>query len=293
MTTWRAHARRSAIWLSVALSVVIQTIVTMREHFDWDPTIPGKCYKADETGTSYAQNMFWLCGTGVYFLVVTMSLFTVSRKWWDKGVNDRIEPSIDRMNKLFSNGLQDFKSYRQATRESSFNLVHSVARYAMLVVLGVKFIIYAVAWIFWWIFILFMSIWCAGNSSAPLELLIYGGIAAFLTWWILFLKIRNKPLMEGREEEWTFGATLSLFIFIFIVFHTLDVWAGVKRDAYVTRRQKKDEEAQQEMPESGSSAINDFATEVREITDGSVMPRVSVEKKEESPGVNLVPNEKF
>jgi fumarate reductase subunit D len=131
------------------------------------------------------------------------------------------------------------------------------------------------AWLGWWATVLFMSIWCSGNSAAALELIIYSVIAGFLSWWIIFLKVTNVPLMDGQENVWTFGASLIMFLFLLLLFHTLDVWAGVKRDAHLMRRKKQDEEAQKAVQPSDYSANNDFASGVKEMTDQPVVPQAS------------------
>jgi hypothetical protein len=201
-------------------------------------------------------------------------------------VNDKIEPSISIMHRRVQESVRDLKSYRSKTRESPSGFIHAMKNSAMISMLSIRSGLCMIAWLGWWATVLFMSIWCSGNSAAALELIIYSVIAGFLSWWIVFLKVTNVPLMDRPENVWTFGASLIVFLFLLLLFHTLDVWAGVKRDAHLMRRKKQDEEAQQAVQPSDYSANNDFASGVKEITDQPMVSQASGDNQPGAPVMN-------
>ena len=235
MRTWRAHARRMAIWLSVALSVAAQAIVAIREHADWDITISGKCYFGTSTGNSFGQNLFWLAGTCIYAAVLTISLFQPSRIWFDKRINSQREPSIRAMRTWAQNSHTATLRYKQDSTHSGLQ------RMFRIVIMECRTFSYMVAWLTWWAIVQFLSIWCAGNSAPAVELVTYSVFAGFLTWWILFLKIQNLPLIRGDESRWTFGQVLPLLLLILVVFNSLDVWSTMKKGG-PRPKEKADEE---------------------------------------------------
>jgi hypothetical protein len=224
MGTWRANARRTALWISVALSIIMQSIVAYREFKEWDITIPGHCYVASGTGTGFGQNVFWLAGTGLYFLVTSIALFPSTRKWFDENINEKIVPSLN----LMTQRVKDYRTttHKFTTSESS-TAASRLRYYLSLMNHLLRTVILFVALVFWWVLILFLTVWCAGNSAAFFELGLYSVFAGFLTWWIVFLKVQNKPLIRGDETRFTIGQTLPLFLLLLVAIHALDVWAGV------------------------------------------------------------------
>jgi hypothetical protein len=224
MRSWRAHARRIAIWLSVTLSVATQAIVALREHTDWDSTINGKCYFGTSTGNSFGQNIFWLAGTCIYAAVLTISLLQWSRVWFDERINSQREPSIRAMRRWVQNSHSATLQYKQNNTQSG------VQRKLRILIMNGRTFSYTLAWLTWWVTVQFLSIWCAGNSAPVIELITYSVFAGFLTWWILFLKIQNLTLIRGDESRWTFGQILPLILLILIIFNSLDVWATMKRE---------------------------------------------------------------
>ena len=224
MRTARAHVRRVAIWLSVALSIAMQTIVAIREHVDWNPLANGKCYVSSGAGTGFGQNLFWLAGTVLYFAVLSVGLFQASRAWFDRWVNEKLEPSIGTtaawvlVSWTATRDFQRSDAPRSARRRLS--LAGHFARTAGC----------ALAFAAWYLTVLFLTIWCAGSSAAALEVVIYSIFAGFLTWWVLFLKVQNRLLIRGDETRFTLGQTLPLLLLVLVAIHALDVWAGVKRD---------------------------------------------------------------
>jgi len=241
MRTWRAQARRLTIWTSVILSVAAQTIVALREKNQWDPTTMGRCYVGTGVGSSFGQNLFWLAGTCIYAVVLTISLYSPSRKWWDTNVNLKLEPSIRVMRSWVSDAHAQTLSYRQNTAlrssQSKFRQLRTLA------FLHIKTTSYTLAWITWWILVQFLSIWCAGNTSSTIELVTYSLFLGFLTWWILFLKIQNLPLIRGDEKKWTVGQTLPVVMVILIIFYSVDIWAGVSTKKRRTRSGDEEEDA--------------------------------------------------
>lgn len=220
MATARASVRRVALWLSVALSIVLQVIIAKREKANWDPTRPGRCYVSDSTGTGFGQNLFWLAGTVIYFTSISLGLFSGSRKWFDENVNAKIVPSIKATQQWARESWTDTKTYRSE-------------KHSTILGLGIRYIrtfLYILAWITWFLFCLFVTVWCAGNSAALFELGLYSIFAGFLTWWIVFLKVQNKPLIRGDETRFTLGQTLPLLLFILVAIHSVDVWAGVAQE---------------------------------------------------------------
>lgn len=141
-----------------------------------NPIDPGKCYTSDAAGSSYFQNILWLTATCLYFAIITLSLFPVTRNWFDHNVNDKVGPSLVFMNRKFLESIQNFNLYRE--NSSSCTTSGSVSKSITLLYLGIKTVFIAVAWISWWLFVLVCSILVSGNSSAALEVLIYSGIAA-------------------------------------------------------------------------------------------------------------------
>jgi hypothetical protein len=234
MRTWRAHARRVSIWFSVVLSVVAQSIIAVREHSRWDPITSGRCYVGSGTGSSFGQNLFWLAGTCIYALVLSISLFEPSRRWFDDRVNARLEPSILRMRSWARNSRAEKMRIKQD--------LTSPNRMWRLVIQDIKTLYYSLAWVVWWILVHFLSIWCAGNTSPTVELVTYSIFAGFLTWWIIFLKVQNLELIKGNEDRFTFGQVLPLILLVIIMFNSLDVWGTLKRDR-ARRKEKNDEEA--------------------------------------------------
>ncbi|KAF2670658.1 hypothetical protein BT63DRAFT_439643 [Microthyrium microscopicum] len=281
MNTWRAHLRRTAIWVSVALSVVVQSIVTYREHSLWDATIPGRCYQADGPGTGFGQNLFWLAGTAIYFVVMTFSMTRKSRAWFDSNINAKIEPSIQTMYRWVVESKSKTTTYKLSSAGTS-----PLKRYPTLLFLYAKVASYSLAYATWWIFVLFISIWCAGNSAAAVELVVYSIFAGFLTWWILFLKIQNRPLIRGDEDRMTYAQTLSLFLFILCAFQALDVWVGVKRDERRALRHGK-RPVDEEHTVAPELAVDFASPEVRDRMDGT-MPDNTLSPRTVSP-TNAVP----
>jgi hypothetical protein len=222
MNTWRACVRRLSLWLSVALSIAMQSIVAYREYKMWNITVPGHCYVSSGTGTGFGQNIFWLAGTGLYFLVLTVGLTPASRKWFDENVNAKIIPSIYAMHAWVTESRNDTEQYINEHKESS-RLQYIVG----VTLRHIRTLCYVLAWVTWWLVILFLSVWCAGNSAALFELGLYSVFAGFLTWWIVFLKVQNQPLIRGDESRFTMGQTLPLFLLLLMGIHALDVWAGV------------------------------------------------------------------
>jgi hypothetical protein len=230
MASYRASTRRLAIFVSLGLSMAMQAIVAFREHSRWDPTVPGRCYMVDGVGTSFAQNLFWLAGSALYFVVMSLSLFSASRRWWDRCVNSQVTPSLDTMRGWAAGSWCSARSYASSASP----------RLPKLIFLYLKTASYGVAWLTWWFMVLFLSIWCAGNSAPAVELVVYSVFAGFLSWWILYLKVQNVTLIRGDETRWTYGQTLSLLLLVFIAFSAVDAWAEVKREA-VSRGRKRDE----------------------------------------------------
>jgi hypothetical protein len=236
MRTWRASVRRIALWTSVALSVVMQSIVAYREYTQWNITVNGHCYVSNGTGTGFGQNVFWLAGTGIYFFVLTIALFPFSRKWFDENVNAKLVPSIHAMQSWVTESRENTRKYMA---ESS-NLSRP-RYYAGVVFQYLRTVSLTVVWITWWLAVLFLSVWCAGNSAAAFELGLYSVFAGFLTWWIVFLKVQNMPLIRGDETRFTMGQTLPLFLLVLVCIHALDVWAGVSYEEQKRKRYRNPE----------------------------------------------------
>jgi hypothetical protein len=227
MQTWRAHARRLTIWTSVMLSVATQTIVALREYRNWDPTVSGHCYVGTGVGNNFGQNLFWLAGTCIYAIVLTISLWSPSRKWWDENVNLKLEPSLRLMRSWLTEARAQSQEYRQNTALRSSQ--SKFRQFATFGYLQSRTASYALAWVTWWALVQFLSIWCAGNTSSTIELITYSIFLGFLTWWILFLKIQNLHLIRGNEGKWTVGQTIQVVLVILIVFESLDGWAKIKK----------------------------------------------------------------
>jgi hypothetical protein len=259
MRTWRAAVRRIALWTSVALSIVMQSIVAYREYREWDITVSGHCYVSSGTGTGFGQNVFWLAGTGIYFIVLTIALFSFSRKWFDENVNTKLVPSIHAMQSWVTESRE--KTHKYIAVSSTI----SRPRYFIgLLVHQLRTACLVIAWITWWLIVLFLTVWCAGNSAAAFELGLYSIFAGFLTWWIVFLKVQNKHLIHGDEARFTMGQTLPLFLLVLVFIHALDVWAGVsyeeqRRKSYRSRDNRRPEEFFDENEEE-DVATNAMAT---------------------------------
>jgi hypothetical protein len=243
MQTWRASARRIALWVSVALSIIMQSIVTYREYKEWDITIPGHCYVASDEGTGFGQNVFWLAGTGLYFFVVSVGLFPWTRKWFDENVNEKLVPSLNIMTLHVKNSRAKAHDYRMSKSSRSVSRIKYVSG---LIVNQLRTAALFLALVLWWLLILFLTVWCAGNSAAFFELGLYSVFAGFLTWWIVYLKVQNLPLIRGDETRFTMGQTLPLFLLVLVAIHALDVWAGVvseeqRRARYLGNRGREHE----------------------------------------------------
>jgi hypothetical protein len=225
MATWRAHARRLGVWTSVALSIAAQGIVTYREANQWNIVVSGRCYIGHGVGTGYGQNMFWLIGTAIYFAALTVSLWRPSRGWFDRNVNEKLVPSF----RVMWGWVKE--SQIQTQRYNNEAVQHSaIARFFGLSIRRLRTCCYGLAWLTWVILALFFTVWIAGNSAAAFELGLYSVFAGFLTWWLVFLKVENKPLIKGNEARFTMGQTLPLFLLVLVAIHSLDVWAGVAEE---------------------------------------------------------------
>jgi hypothetical protein len=258
MRTARAHVRRVAIWLSVALSIAMQTIIAIREYVDWNPLANGKCYVSSGAGTGFGQNLFWLAGTVLYFAVLSVGLFQASRAWFDHWVNERLEPSIDT---TASWVLASWTATREFQRSDA---PRSTRHYLSLAGRYARTAGHALVFATWYLTVLFLTIWCAGSSAAALEVIIYSIFAGFLTWWVLFLKVQNRLLIRGDEARMTLGQTLPLLLLMLVAIHALDVWAGVRRDL---RRRKG-----RGPPEAGLESMPDMATAAAMATSEPLEP---------------------
>jgi hypothetical protein len=257
MRTARAHVRRVSIWLSVALSIAIQTIISVREYVDWDPLANGKCYVSSGAGTGFGQNLFWLAGTALYFAVLSIGLFQASRAWFDRWVNERLEPSVDVT-----------AGWVRASWKATRDLRRSDAHYLSLAAHFARTAGYALVFVAWYLTVLFLTIWCAGSSAAALEVVIYSIFAGFLTWWVLFLKVQNRLLVRGDEARFTLGQALPLLLLVLVAIHALDVWAGVRRDL----RRQRGRGAGAGAAAAGRESVPDMATAAAMATSHPLEP---------------------
>jgi hypothetical protein len=279
MRTWRAGVRRLAIWVSVLLSCVMQSIVAYREYKKWDPLIAGRCYQANGAGTGFGQNVFWLAGSGLYLIVMTFGLFQTSRRWFDNQVNKKLEPSLQTMQIWMQ------ESWRDA-RDPSKSLDGKITRGFFAGVWShIRAAMYALAFGTWWCTVLFLSIWCAGNSAAVIELVVYSIFAGFLTWWIVFIKVQNAVLIRGDETRFTLGQTLPLFLLVLMAIHAVDVWAGVKGDDLKRRRRSirggEEQEPEGPMYEATNTAMA-VTRPIEQRATPFTSPEIGVERRPET-----------
>jgi hypothetical protein len=225
MTQWRFQIRRLAILASVILSTVFQALVAFREHINWDPTQPGRCYVGAALGSNLGDNLFWLIGTGLYAIVLIFGSWTRSRIWFDEQILDRVDPSMVYMWDWAHGSLNEFQAARtnQNTSGTSF-----AGRMLRLLFLAVKVAFSSFAFLFWWVFIQFLAIWSSGVGSPVVEMIVYIGFAVESTVWVIFLKISNKVLTmpPGVEDKWTFGQMLPIALLVLVLFYTFDAEHG-------------------------------------------------------------------
>lgn len=258
----RYDMRRIAILASVIMACVFQGLVAVREARGWDPVTPGRCYiSSDLGGDDYGQNLFWLAGTALYGLILVFTLTSASRRWLDTHVTGRLEPSLATMSGWVGDSFFAMQEYRRGQER----LHHSYLRRAATVAfMALKTLSYAGAWLTWWLLVQFLSIWSSGNGSFVIELVVYCVFAGFLTWWLIFLRVENKTLVQGNQDRWTFASTLAVAVLGFAVFYAADVWKEV-RDERMERSRKRDEES------PGSDPIKrDLELEAEQEPQGSV-----------------------
>jgi len=220
----RYDLRRLAILASVLMSTIFQGLVAVRENRDWDPTARGRCYVSTGLGgNDYGQNLFWLAGTAVYGLILLATITSPCRNWLDARVMSRLGPSLVAMSGWVAESWGVLRTY--ATSEE--RLRHSRVRQAATVaVMAAKTGSYALAWLTWWLVVQFLSIWSSGNGSFAVELVVYSVFAGFATWWIVYLRIQNKMLVQGSQNRWTFAQALPIVLIILAAFYAADVWKG-------------------------------------------------------------------
>ena len=236
----RYDLRRAAILASVVLSCVFQGLVAVRENNTWDPVASGRCYMSSGLGgANFGQNLFWLAGTALYGVVLVATLTPWSRRWLDAHVTGRLEPGLVSMSSWVGDAWMAVKAYKRSADE----LQHSrVRRAAMTAVLTAKVAGYALLWVSWWLVVQFLSIWSSGNGSFIIELVVYSVFAGFLTWWLIFLRVQNKMLVQGSQDRWTFASTLALAVVGFAVFFAADVWKEVRDERFERARKRAEDE---------------------------------------------------
>lgn len=74
----------------------------------------------------------------------------------------------------------------------------------------------------WWAIIQFLAIWSSGVGSPIVEIIVYTVFAVTSTFWVIYLKVENVKLILGDEDVWTFGQALPVFLFLLVMFRTLD-----------------------------------------------------------------------
>ena len=252
----RYDLRRLTILASVVLSCTFQGLVAVRENNDWDPVTSGRCYvSSDLGGADYGQNLFWLAGTALYGLVLVATLTPCTRRWLDTHVTGRLEPSLSAMTDWVIGTWMTVTAYRRSAKE----LHHSwVMREATAAALTAKAIGCSIAWLSWWLLVQFLSIWSSGNGSFVIELVVYCVFAGFLTWWLIFLRVQNKMLVQGSQDRWTFASTLAIAVVGFAIFFAADVWKEV-RDERLERARKR--------VEDDEAPVDDLKLSQREAPD--------------------------
>lgn len=98
-----------------------------------------------------------------------------------------------------------------------------------------------------------------------IELIVYCVFAGFLTWWLIFLRVQNKMLVQGSQDHWTFASTLALAVVGFAIFFAADVWKEV-RDERLERARKRveDDEAPPDdlkLPQREAPGMQQFVVE--------------------------------
>lgn len=259
----RYDLRRLTILASVVLSCTFQGLVAARENNDWDPVSSGRCYVSSYLGgADYGQNLFWLAGTALYGVVLLATLTPWSRSWLYSHVTGRLEPGLTAMTDWVMDTWMAVTAYRRSARESQ----HSwVMRASTTVALTAKAIGCSIVWVSWWLLVQFLSIWSSGNGSFVIELIVYCVFAGFLTWWLIFLRVQNKMLVQGSQDHWTFASTLALAVVGFAIFFAADVWKEV-RDERLERARKRveDDEAPPDdlkLPQREAPGMQQFVVE--------------------------------
>jgi hypothetical protein len=248
MTTWRMQIRRITITLSVIIAAVFQILIALREENNWDPLKTGRCYVRDSLGSDFAQNMFWFLGTCIYGIVLVLSLTKWTRDWYANQIVGRIEPSLNAMWEWTRTADSQLKRYNMEQHNANANstIRHGFLRRELTnALLTLKLISYTVAFITWWCFVQFLSIWSSGTGSHAVELAVYTVFAAANTWWVIAIKVDNTHLIQGNEKKWTFGQMLPCTLALLLLFHFFDsldeVPKGTGRSRDVETQRKEEE----------------------------------------------------
>lgn len=208
--SWRLKLRKYAIFVSVMLFLVMDSMVLLREKRHWDDSYSGHCYLTTDA-SSYESGWFWHAGVTLYAIVLFLSFIP--------RINDSLETRmrnlVDRCQRLGNRWAEK----RTLVTDSSWSLGCGY-RFGELLLLGIVTVIF-------WCSIQFLALWSVGQAFYALEVLFYWGMFAWCFYDIVDLKVENAHLLKGSEISWTFGQVLAVAMMLSLIFTFLDVVKGM------------------------------------------------------------------
>jgi hypothetical protein len=209
---WYIRIRTAAIFCSVVLAVVYQSLAIRREQWpqtsQWDPFRSGFCFRThDNSGTG--QNLMWIIGLACYatylavFLLIARSGETSSVSQFGTNIKTLEITTIRRYMRLVDESLNGWRCT------------------AAEILKGLSYI----PIILWWLLLAWCALWSVGSES-PILVIAYWGFAVWNTYDIIDYKLSNRPLLQSSESSWGFGQVLPVVLMASIIISILDALTG-------------------------------------------------------------------
>ncbi|KAN0076566.1 hypothetical protein V8E54_006708 [Elaphomyces granulatus] len=203
--------RVAAIVINCILSLVLQSIIFIKETKDWDPSNGNKCYRiGDHSG--FGGAIFWISGLSLFTLTQLLCFIPHAGR--------RISELFSSMRDgLYHNNKKWWNEAKEWMEAKEWNGSKSWIQGIFKVV---KLVLSALLRTFGWVLmeILVFLTHCQGFYA--FEVLAFVTISVWSTADIIDLKVKNAELLSGSETTWEFGQVLAITLLGMPIFTTID-----------------------------------------------------------------------